>query len=240
MVTDALSDFVTTFEELHRHLGKGDSSAVGDTRFRHLVDDLLVIDERLQSAAGSVFDAHDRQQCVEALARRALAQQHELIMLAQGMHEGEMRLAETVHASWEALAKADKSKASQRHVPVSTIVEYAERISHTNAAPVGAVAFEGACRLGWYHGWGAPAPQQHMLAQAQLACAQMASSSTNNQAVGGAAATSKAPPFSESTACLAVPTARERLDHWSGEGANRAHVSIELGSEEEVEEKDNT
>ena len=230
-VTAALADFVTTFEELHRHLGEVGSSAIGDTACRRLVNELLTIDERLQSAAGAAFDAHDSQKRAESLARRTDEQQHELLTIGHSMHDAEMRMGETVLASQEALAKADKSKASDRHVPVSTIVEYAERISYSNAAPVGDVAFEGARQQGFFNGWGTPAPQQHMLALAHFARPTVPSSSTN-QAAGGAAPTSKAPSFSESAAAVATTTARE-ADSGTRDPSKRAHVSLELNSDDD-------
>ena len=50
----------------------------------------------------------------------------------------------------------------QRHglLRLHTLLEYAERVSYSNAAPCGPVAFAGAERNTFYQGWGTPTPQQ--------------------------------------------------------------------------------
>lgn len=83
------------------------------------------------------------------------------------MHTAGKSLCEAIERAREALAVADEGQA--RHVPVATIIEYAERVSYSNAAPCGQVAFAGAERNMFYQGWGTPSPQQHMVAASRFA-----------------------------------------------------------------------
>ena len=227
-------------EELHAHLGAsgGGASAVDGAGSRRLVDEILRVDERLQQSVGEAFEAHDRRQRAAALARRASSKQAALVALAGRMHAAEVRLGETIQASREALATAD---AAQARASTATIVEYAERVSYSNAAPCGAVAFEGARRQGWFQGWGAPAPQQHMIARARFAPggAQAAASEAAPAGAATDAAAAAAQPASASSGSAAeAPPTFTATANAAAAGEKRNHVSLELNSGSEDEDDD--
>ena len=58
---------------------------------------------------------------------------------------------------------ADEHQKSGRAVTAAALVQYAERVSYSNAAPIGTAALETAAKDGFRGGWGTPAPQQHKI-----------------------------------------------------------------------------
>ena len=109
------------------------------------------------------------------------------MQLASKLQHTETQLSTLVAQAQEALATTDESLRVGRKVSAAALIEYAERVSYSNAAPVGAAALETAAKDGFRGGWGTPAPQQHMLAVScfsELARRAVAGSA-GNQAVGG-------------------------------------------------------
>lgn len=201
MAAAHLSSFLDIVTQLHAH--RKDDAAT-----EHLVDRLVNTDELLQAAVGASFDARDRRERAERLADVAQKQQSELIEFARQMHSTQTRLDMLIDQSRDALAAADAAKASGRRVPTASLVELAARVSYSNAAPCSGVARDGAERQGWYHGWGAPAPQQHMLARAQFAM-KPASVAVDAAAAADASAeelagSASAPTFTQATAAAAA------------------------------------
>lgn len=160
----ALGAFLSEAEELHASMGKPDAA-----RMDELVERMLRADEHLQAAVIAAFEDCEARKRAEHLNTHAAERQAELVALATRMHKAGLRLADAQTRSMEAFAATESAQSSTRHVPLATLVEYAERASYSIAAPVGEVALEGAHQQGWFHGWGAPAPQQHMLANATFA-----------------------------------------------------------------------
>mmetsp|Transcript_72114 Transcript_72114/g.191661 ORF Transcript_72114/g.191661 Transcript_72114/m.191661 type:complete len:146 (+) Transcript_72114:3-440(+) len=85
------------------------------------------------------------------------------------MQKAEANLAELIDKSRQMVRRADQAESSGRCPTVPQLLDYAERVSHSNAAPVSTAAFEAAQRKAFRGGWGAPAPQQHMLAVSRFA-----------------------------------------------------------------------
>jgi len=162
-----LVSFLAATEELHASLsradGQGSSSAFA-------IERVLSCSTELHAGVMAAFHERDARRRCGKLHARAAVRQSELLALAHSMRTADVRLDCVVRRSRDALADADASAASARHVPPTMIVECAERVSYSNAAPCGDAAFEGARRHGWYHGWGSPAPQQHMLANSLKIC----------------------------------------------------------------------
>jgi hypothetical protein len=192
----------------------------------------------------------------------AAARRESLHKLATRMLSDVVELDELISEARRALERADAARVSTRHVSPAAIVEYAERVSYSSAAPLGAAAFEGARRQGWYQGWGTPAPQQHMLANAHFAPGRPAASAAPRGPASQSTAAGLDPAASEARAApaaAAAPTAVTVADtrphspgasgpastltftHTAGVAASagaseRAHVSLELNSDESSED----
>ena len=163
-----LGAFLACSEDLHSSLARTgpDRAASAHASCQRLLSQSAA----LQSAVNAAFEERDRRRLAAHLRTKASDRQADLVALAERMHDADVTLGDVLRRSRDALSAAQAASASARSaVPVATVVQYAERVSYSNAAPCGDVAFEGARRQGWYHGWGAPAPQQHLLANSSFA-----------------------------------------------------------------------
>ena len=160
----ATSALLHACEDLHANLGDATPS-----RAQQLLQCVLDADAHLQTTVTSLLIERDQRAHAAALKRSAEETQSSLLELATRMHAADGQLIATIERAREALAAADEGEAAGRHVPVATIIEYAERVSYSNAAPCGPVAFAGAERCHFYQGWGTPTPQQHMVAASHFA-----------------------------------------------------------------------
>ena len=129
-------------------------------------------DEQLQAFIEAATEARIKHWRMQWQSKRSGLQQEQLVSIAQQMQRGDTRLESVIQRAREVIATADATRASKRHRPVSVLVEYAERIAYSNAAPIGDVALAGARQQQphpFFDGWGMPAPQQHMLQNATFA-----------------------------------------------------------------------
>ena len=111
---------------------------------------MLDADTQLQSTVTRLLAERERRARGASLMQSAEAAQAALLALASRMHAAERRLTGTIERAHETLAEADERSASGRSKPVATLIEYAERVSYSNAAPCGEVAFAGAERNMFY------------------------------------------------------------------------------------------
>ena len=199
---DALGTFLAAAEGLHGRLPDG-SSAAGSSA-RESIDDVLHCSAEVQAAIARAFKERDGRRHAARLREKAAARQNGLLALAQRMHLADGALTDVLQRSRDALAAAEASASSTRHAPMATIIEYAERVSYSNAAPCGDVAFEGAQRQGWYHGWGAYAPQQHMLAQSSFALGRPAAEGGSLPAEAADGDAGAAPPALQAMASIST------------------------------------
>ena len=152
-----LLSFLGHAEDLHAVLST-------HSDFADLPQKLVDAEASLREEASALMQRRDKRMKVEALSRGSAEQQASLLRLAHRMHAAEVGLASTIDRARTALDAADAAAASARHVPAaSAIVEYAERVSHSNAAPSSQVAFDGAAATGFRQGWGTPTPLQGMV-----------------------------------------------------------------------------
>ena len=124
---------------------------------------ILQDDKRLRAGAATLLEQRSMRQQLAAVNKAVADKQAALLRLAGDMHAAKMRLAGSIHRAREAISRADEAAATDRTAKAATIIEYAERVSYTNAAPSSLVAFEGAAKAQFYAGWGTPAPSQGML-----------------------------------------------------------------------------
>ena len=158
MAANPVSDLLDACEKLHA------SSASGPELKR-----VLDADAQLQAAATAALKQRERNVRAKTLMQSAEAAQSALLRLAKRMHAVDGQLAAAREQASAALAAADEASAANRQASVSTLIEYAERVSYSNAAPCGTNAFDGAARSNFFHGWGRPSPQQHMIAASSFA-----------------------------------------------------------------------
>ena len=158
-MTTALLD---ACQDLHASYEHGSTSS-------ELIARVFAADAQLQSEVAALLRERDKQAQAKRLMQGAHEAHTRLLRLATRMQAAQVRLAGSIERSRQALAAADEAQASGRHVPLSTMIEYAERVSYSNAAPCGPTAFAGAGRNMFYHGWGTPAPLQHMAAASRFA-----------------------------------------------------------------------
>ena len=163
-VSQRLSGFLSLAEELNGNLRASDAAAARATVARVVAEH-----DAMQLAVGAAFQEREAKRIKTELCVRAEERQEELVALAKTTQAASTRLGDALQRARDALAATDAAQSSARQGPMATVVEYAERVSYSNAAPCGDIAFEGARRQGWYGGWGAPAPQQHMLANSTFA-----------------------------------------------------------------------
>ncbi len=165
-----IARFRAICEELHASLG-GDGGSDGTTP-DELCRQLIEIDGQLRGVVGTALDEHRQAVAASELEAHCDRRHQALLDLAARMQRAEERLELAVERGRATLKRArggDDGEVRRAAVAPSTVVEYAERVCYSNAAPVGAVAFAGAAASGFYHGWGTPGPQQHMLAASRFA-----------------------------------------------------------------------
>jgi hypothetical protein len=228
-------------EDLHSQLRSAPHASGG-------LQAVLDADAHLQRVVLDLLREKERRAHGAALMRSAEEVQTALLRWATRMHTAEGRLADTIERARASLAAADEAVAADRRASTATIVEYAERVSYSNAAPCGQVAFAGAERNMFYQGWGTPTPQQHMLAAARFAHpvgadadaaeeeeeeeepADAAAAATTGTEAGGAAAVAPLPTRAPSF------TAPARAPQPASAPEERAHVSLGFGSDDEDED----
>ena len=215
-MTTALLD---ACQDLHASYEHGSTSS-------ELIARVLAADAQLQSEVAALLRERDKQAQAKRLMQSACEAQSQLLRLATRMHAVQVRLAGTIERSRQALAAADEAQASGRHVPLSTMIEYAERVSHSNAAPCGPTAFAGAERNGFYEGWGTPAPQQFMVARSRFA----------NADDPAMAAEVEEPSESAASAQPAAPAFIAVSAQQGAASAERARVSLSLGESDEEDD----
>ena len=234
--TTILAELRTLAEDLHGALGAADRKGA-----REIVNKIIAADLRLQEGVRATFAERDRRERLDRLVGEANERQSDLQRLAKRMHAAEVELGEYIKRSRKALQAADATLTSERHLPAAAIVECAQRVSYTTSAPCGQVAFEGAAKQDWYHGWGAPAPQQHLLANAQFAAgrpAAIAAQATAATADGGGGdgeqVASAGPTFTSGAPQPAAAAAAADASRPGGE----SYVSLALNSDDEDDEDD--
>lgn len=137
---------------------------------------LVEADAAIQAQAAKLLDQRDRQAKALALNQQAEEAQAALLRRTNRMHKTKYSLADSIQRAENALASSDAAKNSKRAKGIrpETVVEYAERISYSNAAPCSQVAFDGAMQSHFFEGWGTPTPQQNMLGASRFASGQPA------------------------------------------------------------------
>lgn len=195
---------------------------------------VLEADAQLQAHVAALLRERDSRKRGLALMHDAVDAQEALLKLAARMQAAQHQLADVIGRAQRTLANADEQQRGGRDVSVATLVEYAERVSYSNAAPCGPVAFAGAERNTFYHGWGTPTPQQHMVGASRFASREPDEveppAAAESEAVAAAAdkeasAAASAPSFTAVKPAAAAPTA-----------GSKANVSLSLGSDDEDED----
>ena len=158
---DTIHNYQSTVDELITALKSPESS--GSPSVLSIVERLTQTDERLQSSAAALLAARDERERAAALEEAAEERQVYLLELAAEMQRAESELAAVGERAREVLERADASREPGRDAGTKAVIAYAERISWSNAAPVGDVAWTVGAREGFRRGWGTPAPQQDML-----------------------------------------------------------------------------
>ena len=158
---DTIHNYQSTVDELITALKSPESS--GSPSVLSIVERLAQTDERLQSSSAALLAARDERERAAALEEAAEERQVYLLELAAEMQRAESELAAVGERAREVLERADASREPGRDAGTKAVIAYAERISWSNAAPVGDVAWTVGAREGFRRGWGTPAPQQDML-----------------------------------------------------------------------------
>lgn len=171
----ALTRFMSLAEELHA--AGADGATAGE-----LLHALRETDATLAAAARQALAERAERLRAAQLAREVEEKQEAVRQLAHKMYADEIRLSALIERSHEALATADAARSSGRQASVATIIEYAERVSYSNAAPLGSAAFDGAAKGMFFQGWGTPTPQQHMVGASRFA---MTAPAPSTAAAGG-------------------------------------------------------
>lgn len=166
---EAVREYRGLVEQLYECLRAPNSSASSP---HELTARIIATDERLQLSLGQLIEERTRRERADKVREQAEERQVSLLLLATRMQKAEANLATLIERSKEVLRDADAKVASDRHPTVQQVLEYAERVSYSNAAPIGAAAMEIAAKDGFRGGWGTPAPQQHMLAVSRFAMMQ--------------------------------------------------------------------
>ena len=142
------------------------------------------------------------------LRDQAEQRQTSLLGHATRMQGVEADLASVLERSHEALARADAATVSSRKVSVAQLMDYAERVSYSNAAPVGAVAMAAGSKDGFRGGWGTPMPQQHMLAVSRFAAMNRQTAPDSAGAPPAPAPAASVPPVPGALAFTSAPAPR--------------------------------
>ena len=160
--------------DLHRYRQLSESLfaalRAGRPEAHSLVKNLLDLEERMHG--GVRVRLAERERCSRASQAEAAADERlaALLRLATQRQRTEATLDAAIGRSHEAIAASERAAA--RPLSVSEVVECAERVSYSNAAPYGQSALEAAARGGFRGGWGTPAPQQHMVKASVFAALQ--------------------------------------------------------------------
>jgi hypothetical protein len=200
-------------EDLHARLTSGE----GD--LGNLPAQLLGADAALRGEARRLLERRDMQTKATQLLAAAEQRQAALVHLATRMQKAEMALADTISRARDALAASDASASSGgAGVPPATLIEYAERVSYSNAAPCSQTAYDGAIKKHFFQGWGTPAPQQNMLGASRFASGQPAAlGAPDIDESDGPSPTAAADQPSTSGGATAAITGRKRAADASSE-----------------------
>ena len=136
---DTIHNYQSTVDELITALKSPESS--GSPSVLSIVERLAQTDERLQSPAAALLAARDERERAAALEEAAEERQVYLLELAAEMQRAESELAAVGERAREVLERADASREPGRDAGTKAVIAYAERISWSNAAPVGDVAW---------------------------------------------------------------------------------------------------
>ena len=162
---DLLREYRGLVDTLTTNLQTGDDEAVPA-----VLERIVAVDTSLQQKAGELLAKRAQRERAAVLSKRAAERRAELLQLASKLQRTETGLGVVAARAREALSSANEA---QRHdgraVSAEAIVQYAERVSYSNAAPFGELAMASAAKDGFRGGWGTPAPQQHMLAVSRFA-----------------------------------------------------------------------
>ena len=185
---------------------------------------VLEADAALQTSVAAMLRERDDRAQSAALMDGAAHAQKSLLRRATRMQSAQLELSTSISRARSALTAADEAQASGRHVPAATLLEYAERVSYSNAAQCGSVAFQGAERNGFYQGWGTPTPQQHMVAASRFANPADLDAEDAAASAGAAPDEAMAPTFT----AVSQPQA----------AADTEPVSLSFGDDSEDEDSD--
>ena len=154
-----LAEYSGLVDTLTKKLLDGDEDAAAG-----VLERIVAVDTSLQQSASVLLDERAQSGRAASLAASASERRSELLQLATKLQRTEAQLGTLAARARETLATTDESLRVGRKVSAAALVEYAERVSYSNAAPVGTTALDTAAKDGFRGGWGTPAPQQHMMA----------------------------------------------------------------------------
>lgn len=119
-----------------------------------VLEQLIDLDRRLTTAIAKNHDAQ---------AKRRRRQQHDKAARDELLAAARLQRAEARLQAAEERARSLAREPARPHLDVAETLRYAQRASLSNMAPIGERAFAEFAKAGFRNGWGAPAPQQHML-----------------------------------------------------------------------------
>ena len=160
---DLLREYRGLVDTLTTNLQTGDDEAVPA-----VLERIVAVDTSLQQKAGVLLAERAQRERTAVLSKRAAKRRAELLQLASKLQRTETGLGVVAARAREALSSADE-RHDGRAVSAEALMQYAERVSYSNAAPFGQLAMASAAKDGFRGGWGTPAPQQHMLAVSRFA-----------------------------------------------------------------------
>lgn len=154
----SLRSYLARAERLH------DALRAGDGVDEHL-SQVFEADESLQRCATSLVEECAARDLAAADAASARDRTAALLEVASRLQSDDSSLTEAIRRGQEAVEAADAAGACT----VEQVVQLAEQVSYSNAAPTGEHALGVAAQDGFRRGWGTPAPQQHMLVSSAFA-----------------------------------------------------------------------
>ena len=154
----SLKSYLARAERLHDALRVGNGV---DERLAHVFE----ADESLQRLAAGLVEECAAGDLAAADAASARDRAAALLEVASRLQSDESRLSEAIRRGQEAVDAADAAGTCT----VEQVVQLAEQVSYSNAAPSGEHARGVAAQDGFRRGWGTPAPQQHMLVSSAFA-----------------------------------------------------------------------
>lgn len=255
-----LPTFLALAEEIHAELGDG-GSVSGEQGARGAetsakLKRLLETDAQLQEVAASLLQERDKQAKTRKLLDKADTCRGSLLQLAGRMRSAEARLSEAIDRARDALSAADAtgSSSDRSQATPDVIIELAERVSYSNAAPCSQVAFMagggGPGAQEFFEGWGMPAPQPHMLKKSRFAAGQPAAAEKAGTALdlpdsaavsaSGTAASAGDPAEAASLVARAPSfvASAQPVGTAAAASAGRKHVSLDLGSDDDDDDDD--